>query len=171
MNIKQVTLEECISLHERFGIETVIRSGEVLGFEKFEKIGNRGFYFSYSHGKHQRGCETGRFEKDPLHMLLRAWNHGKRSSDKGGVIAGRKEDLGKVAALYAIAEDGSIGEFLGYYDFYDTGAGMDSDGDGIGDTIRTGKSVDVFQPSMDSAVNWIKKYGDYVYIVIIEAQG
>ena len=90
---------------------------------------------------------------------------------RGGVIAGRKEDLGKVAALYAIAEDGSIGEFLGYYDFYDTGAGMDSDGDGIGDTIRTGKSVDVFQPSMDSAVNWIKKYGDYVYIVIIEAQG
>lgn len=88
-----------------------------------------------------------------------------------GVIAGRKEDLGKVAAIYAINEDGSIGEFLGYYDFYDTGAGMDSDGDGVGDTIRTGKSVDVFKDSMGSARQWIRQHGDYVYIKIIDAQG
>jgi hypothetical protein len=46
-----------------------------------------------------------------------------------GAIAGRKEWIGKVAALYRI-EDGKIGEFLGYFEFLDTGAGMDSDGDG-----------------------------------------
>ena len=90
---------------------------------------------------------------------------------KEGIAAGRSEDLYKVAAIYSIAEDGSIGEFLGYYEFRDTGAGMDSDGDGIGDTIRTGKSIDVWQPSMDSAKDWIRKYGDYVYILIIDAVG
>ena len=88
-----------------------------------------------------------------------------------GIIAGRKEDIGKVAALYAINEDGSIGEFIGYFDFYDTGAGMDTDGDGIGDTIKTGKSVDIFKDSMDRAKAHIKKYGDYVFIKIIEAEG
>lgn len=88
-----------------------------------------------------------------------------------GVIAGRKEDLGKVAALYAVAEDGSIGEFIGYFDFYDTGAGIDTDGDGKGDSIKKGKSVDVFREDMKAAKKWIKTYGDYVYMQIIDAEG
>lgn len=88
-----------------------------------------------------------------------------------GVIAGRKEDLGKVAALYAVAEDGSIGEFIGYFDFYDTGAGIDTDGDGKGDSIKKGKSVDVFRDDMKAAKKWIKTYGDYVYMQIIDAEG
>ncbi len=88
-----------------------------------------------------------------------------------GVIAGRKEDLGKVAALYAVAEDGSVGEFIGYFDFYDTGAGIDTDGDGRGDSIKKGKSIDVFRETMTDAKKWIKTYGDYVYIQYIEAEG
>lgn len=88
-----------------------------------------------------------------------------------GVIAGRKEDLGKVAALYAVAEDGSVGEFIGYFDFYDTGSGIDTDGDGRGDSIKKGKSVDVFRETMTDAKKWIKTYGDYVYIQYIEAEG
>lgn len=88
-----------------------------------------------------------------------------------GVIAGRKEDLGKVAALYAVAEDGSIGEFIGYFDFYDIGAGIDTDGDGKGDSIKKGKSVDVFRDDMKAAKKWIKTYGDYVYMKIIDAEG
>ena len=88
-----------------------------------------------------------------------------------GVIAGRKEDLGKVAALYAVAEDGSVGEFIGYFDFYDTGAGIDTDGDGRGDSIKKGKSVDVFRETMTDAKKWIMTYGDYVYIQYIEAEG
>ena len=88
-----------------------------------------------------------------------------------GIIAGRKEDLGKVAALYAITEDGGIGEFIGYFEFKDTGAGMDTDGDGKGDTIKNGKSVDVYRNTLDEAKDWVKKYGDYVIIKIIEAEG
>lgn len=88
-----------------------------------------------------------------------------------GVISGRKEDLGKVAALYAVAEDGSVGEFIGYFDFYDTGSGIDTDGDGRGDSIKKGRSVDVFRETMTDANKWIKTYGDYVYIQYIEAEG
>ena len=86
-------------------------------------------------------------------------------------IAGRKEDLYNVAAIYAIADDGELGEFIGYFDFYDTGAGIDSDGDGKGDTIKTGKSVDIFRNSLDDCRSFAKEYGDYVYIKIIEAEG
>lgn len=88
-----------------------------------------------------------------------------------GIIAGRKQDLGKVAAIYAIAEDGGIGEFIGYFEFMDTGAGMDSDGDGKGDTIIRGKSVDIFKNSLKEAKAHVKKYGDYVWIKIIDAEG
>lgn len=88
-----------------------------------------------------------------------------------GIISGRKEDLGKVAALYAITEDGGIGDFIGYFEFCDTGAGMDTDGDGKGDSIIRGKSVDVFKDTMQEAKDWIKKYGDYVLIKIIDAEG
>ena len=88
-----------------------------------------------------------------------------------GIIAGKKEDIGKIAALYQIDKDGSLGEFIGYYEFLDTGSGIDTDGDGKGDSIKKGLSVDVWQPSLKDAKEWIKQYGDYVYIKIIEGEG
>lgn len=88
-----------------------------------------------------------------------------------GVIAGRREDVGDVAALYAINPDGSLGPFIGYFDFYDIGAGSDTDGDGVGDSILKGLSVDVFRENISEVREFIKQYGDYVYIKIIEAEG
>jgi hypothetical protein len=88
-----------------------------------------------------------------------------------GIIAGRRDWIGKVAALYAIDDNGNIGEFIGYYEFLDTGAGIDTDGDGHGDSIKNGQSVDVWQPSLNDARKWVKKYGDYVYIKIIDGKG
>lgn len=76
-----------------------------------------------------------------------------------------------MAALYAIDENGDPGEFIGYFDFYDIGAGIDTDGDGKGDSIIKGKSVDVFRNSMAEAKRWIRTYGDYVFIKIIKAEG
>ena len=64
-----------------------------------------------------------------------------------------------------------IGDFIGYFDFYDTGSGIDTDGDGKGDSIKKGKSVDVYKNDMSEAKEWIRTYGDYVYIKIIEAEG
>lgn len=88
-----------------------------------------------------------------------------------GIIAGRKEWIGMAAVLYEIKEDGTLGDFIGYYEFCDTGAGIDTDDDGIGDTIESGNSVDVWRPNMESARSWVKEHGDYVYMQIVPAVG
>ncbi len=100
--------------------------------------------------------------------------HGKTATGAMadyGIIAGKKEWLGYVAELHQINEDGSIGQFIGFFEFKDTGAGMDSDGDGIGDTIKNGKSVDVWVDCLDEAYMWRDVYGDYVYMKIIKGKG
>ena len=90
---------------------------------------------------------------------------------RDGIAAGRKQDLYKVAAIYRCDTDDQIGEFIGYYEFRDTGAGIDTDGDGKGDSIKKGLSIDVYKDSISEARAWIAEYGDYVYIKYIEAQG
>lgn len=88
-----------------------------------------------------------------------------------GIIAGRKEDIGDVAAIYSVAEDGGVGEFIGYFEVLDCGAGFDTDGDGKGDSTIKGKTIDVFRNNIDGVKSWIKRYGDFVYIKLIEAEG
>ena len=88
-----------------------------------------------------------------------------------GIIAGRKEDIGDVAAIYAVAEDGGVGEFIGYFEVLDCGAGFDTDGDGKGDSTIKGRTIDVFRNNIDGVKSWIKRYGDFVYIKLIEAEG
>ena len=56
-----------------------------------------------------------------------------------GIIAGKRAWMGKTAILYDL--DMNI---IGIYEFKDTGAGIDTDGDGKGDSIKNGKSVDGF---------------------------
>lgn len=88
-----------------------------------------------------------------------------------GIVAGKKAWLGYTAELNAINPDGSVGEFIGYFEFKDTGAGMDTDGDGKGDSIKNGQSIDVWINSLSEAYAWRDKYGDYVYMKIIKAKG
>lgn len=88
-----------------------------------------------------------------------------------GIVAGKKEWLGYTAELNAVNPDGSVGQFIGFFEFQDTGAGMDTDGDGKGDSIINGQSIDVWINSLDAAYRWRDKYGDYVYIKIIKARG
>ena len=113
--------------------------------------------------------------KEPVKMRCTCYiDRGTTASGaqtRDGIIAGRREWLGYVACIYAIKEDGSIGDFIGYYEFKDTGAGIDTDGDGRGDSIKNGLSVDVWRSSMSEARNWVKTYGDYVYIKIIKGVG
>ena len=100
--------------------------------------------------------------------------HGKTGTGyktRYGLVAGKKEWLGCVATLYAINPDGTIGDFIGFFEFQDTGAGMDTDGDGKGDSIENGQSIDVWIESLDAAYKWRDKYGDYVYIKIIRGEG
>lgn len=89
---------------------------------------------------------------------------------RSGCVAGKKEWLGMSCALYE-SDNGEIGDFIGYYEFTDTGAGIDTDGDGYGDSIKTGKSIDVWAPSMSAIADWQSEHGDYVYMVLIDSEG
>lgn len=100
--------------------------------------------------------------------------HGVTASGRNtcyGIVAGKEEWLGYVCEVNKINEDGSVGEFVGYFEFCDTGAGMDMDGDGKGDSIKTGNSIDIWVESLDKAYEWRDEFGDYVYIKIINAKG
>ena len=88
-----------------------------------------------------------------------------------GIVAGKKEWIGLTCQLNRVNEDGSVGEFIGFFEFQDTGTGMDSDGDGKGDTIKNGTSIDVWVDSLPEAYAWVHEYGDYVYIKLIRAKG
>ena len=74
-----------------------------------------------------------------------------------GIIAGKKEWLGKKCNLYRINEDESIGELIGTYEFLDTGYGING-------SLIKGTSIDVWHPSEDSVWDWMAEYGDYVYM-------
>lgn len=95
-----------------------------------------------------------------------------------GIMAAKREWMGCVAEVNAINEDGSVGEFIGFFEILDTGYGIET---GVGEsqilkgrtkgTIETGDSVDIYMPTMHQAEEWIDKYGDYVYIKLIKGNG
>lgn len=95
-----------------------------------------------------------------------------------GIMAGKKEWIGCVAEVNEINEDGSIGDFIGYYEILDTGYGSATGrgkskikkGKSLG-TIEAGESVDIWMPTMKDAKSWIREHGDYVYITIYEGEG
>ena len=95
-----------------------------------------------------------------------------------GIMAGKREWIGCVAEVNEINEDGSIGEFIGYYEILDTGYGSETGrgqskikkGKSLG-TIEAGESVDIWMPTMKDAKSWIREHGDYVYITIYEGEG
>ena len=94
------------------------------------------------------------------------------------IMAAKKEWIGCVAEVNAINEDGSVGEFIGFFEILDAGYGRET---GYGEskilkgktlgTIETGETVDIWQPTLEAAQDWIKKYGDYVYVKIIKGNG
>ena len=60
---------------------------------------------------------------------------------------------------------------LGIYEVLDTGAGIDTDGDGNGDTIINGQSIDIYQPTTHAAEEWIDANGDYVMMMLVDGKG
>lgn len=95
-----------------------------------------------------------------------------------GIMAGKPEWIGCVACVNAVNPDGSIGEFIGYYEILDTGYGAET---GVGQskifsnrtlgTIETGETVDIYQPTMHQAEEWIDTFGDEVYIKLVHGVG
>jgi hypothetical protein len=91
-----------------------------------------------------------------------------------GIIAGRKDWQGSVALLYSyqmVNGEPVPKELIGIYEVLDTGAGIDTDGDGAGDSIPAGESIDVFQPTSHAAEEFIDTYGDYVMMMLVDGRG
>ena len=100
--------------------------------------------------------------------------HGRTATGaktRYGIVAAKKEWIGCTIEINAVAEDGTVGELVGLFEVQDTGSGMDSDGDGKGDTIINGQSIDVWVASLRDAYEWRDTYGDYVYFKIFRAKG
>lgn len=85
-----------------------------------------------------------------------------------GIVAGKKEWQGCVAALYEVNEDGSLGDFIGYFEVLDTGYGIKT---ADGGTIQNGESIDVWQPSEAALKSWVNNFGDYVYVKLTRGVG
>lgn len=80
---------------------------------------------------------------------------------EGLTIAGAREWLGCAAVLYEVDEDGSIGDYIGTYQFTDTGWGIDGD-------ILRGETVDIFLESEDECWEWGRHR---VYVQVIDGKG
>lgn len=74
-----------------------------------------------------------------------------------GIIASNRDHLGDMALLYSLE-----GEFIGFFECRDVGGNR---------KLRNGTAIDIFRDDMDRAWDWIHRYGDYVQIIWIEAEG
>lgn len=84
-----------------------------------------------------------------------------KSTEEGQTIAGAREWLGCMAVLYEVDEDGSIGKYIGTYQFTDTGYGIDGD-------ILRGETVDIFMEDEDACWEWGRRN---IYVQIIDGKG
>lgn len=105
-----------------------------------------------------------------------------------GIIAGPSEWIGCTAAVYEVAEDGSLGEFIGFFPVQDTGyghsipaaAGYKSEiiqGKTPG-TVETGITLDFRQPSRKKCIDFMKRTftgsgttGSQVWVQIVRGEG
>ena len=78
-----------------------------------------------------------------------------------GYISGKREWLGYLCVMYE-NDNGKVGNLIGYFDFRDTGGA---------ETLKNGKSIDVYRDSLEGCYDWIAQYGDYVFVQIIKAEG
>ena len=92
------------------------------------------------------------------------------SKVREGIVAGKREWLGYTCIIYE-NDNGKIGDLIGIYEFKDTGAGIDTDCDGKGDSIKKGLSIDVYRDTLERCYEWIDQYGDYVYIQVVYGVG
>lgn len=74
-----------------------------------------------------------------------------------GICASNRAHLGDVACVWTLD-----GEFIGYFECRDIGGNV---------KLRNGTAIDIFQPDMQSALDWVATYGDYVEIIWISAEG
>ena len=84
-----------------------------------------------------------------------------------GVCAACNEWFGKTLAIYQRKPDGTIGDFVGYFEVLDKGGT---------DAIKKGQVIDVWRPSKEECQKFNDKLyedgcGGKIYIQVIDAKG
>ena len=80
------------------------------------------------------------------------------SLTRDGIIAGKREWLGKVAVIYEIRDDG-MPEYLGTFEFRDTGGDR---------RIKDGRCIDIWMPTQEECFQWGRRN---VLIQIFDGKG
>ena len=85
-----------------------------------------------------------------------------------GIVAFAPEYIGDTAILYE-SDNGKIGDMIGIYEIYDTGYGKHLEG--IGSSIKAGKTIDVFFENDADGKRFITEHGNEVFIQVVKSQG
>ena len=131
----------------------------------YGKVKN-GFYQIKYKGK-KRYAKLNKFvSKSPLRKAVKkqstAYAHGKYTADGSRVkaeftLAGKKSWLGRGCYLFTSKSNGKIGRCLGYYEFHDTGYGINGD-------IQRGETIDIYMSSNAQCIQWGRRS---VYVVFV----
>jgi len=73
------------------------------------------------------------------------------------ICAAKRDWLGKVAVVYTMDM-----EYVGCFEIRDTGGH---------ERIRNGTSIDIYRDSLERAYEWVREYGDYMMVQIVDAKG
>lgn len=86
----------------------------------------------------------------PIEMEATAYCYGSSRCDGGpvreGICAAASKYYGKVAIVFESNDDGSPGDFIGYFEVLDTGGDY---------RIQNGDVIDIYHPSKE----WCKQFG------------
>ncbi len=111
---------------------------------------------------------------EPFKICTTAYCYGEITASgapvREGICAVKKEWMGNTALVWKCGSDGSMGDFLGFWECLDTGFGGDSDGNGIG-SIQEGKVIDMYFPTLEGCGEWMELTGGRVYVQLIYAEG
>lgn len=106
-------------------------------------------------------AKTAEDYKTPTKIRCTCYCEGKVTASgdavREGIVAGRRDWIGKTAVIYDMDMN-----LIGVYEFKDTGSAK---------SLRNGTSIDVYRTSLDRCYDWVRTYGDYVYLEIIDAEG
>lgn len=110
----------------------------------------------------------------PQAMLTTAYCVGHTTASgakvRHGVVAMAREYMGLTAEIWLMAEDGSLGDFVGFFEVLDTGKGGDKHNTGKG-AIERGAVIDVYFPDYAECVEWMALTKGKVYVRLLKADG
>jgi len=118
------------------------------------------------------GIEYNEYYPEPKRMRVTCYTSSEGAITasgaevREGIVAAARKYMGYTVILYD--EDMN---FVGFFEVKDTGAGIDTDGDGKGDSIKKGLSIDVYRYTLDRCYDWVDEYGDYMYVQLVEGKG